>query len=282
MKCPHCGTNITETARSYLCPTCSLTIWKTIAGKKITYDIAKELFSKGKTPVMDGFISRKGKPFSSALVLEGKRITFKFPEQIETASQETNGAINIRVESSNSGTVMLKIDNPINQNSIINYGLVPSRMAECLGMITAISLIKHHSDGHHRKRLTLSINNLDFSRYLLKEHTPRDKQMRANLKYLWQSLKPFNGWEARYQPNKKPKLKGGPQSINYPYGIFPWLNLIPTTKDEEITVRLPNTPDLVAQFTASFNHATHMGNSTYSLPLASQQALHEWINAVKG
>lgn len=72
-KCPLCGRDIVEYPKSYSCSGyregCKMTIWKKIAGKKITAKQAQTLLLKGKTAVLKGFKSNAGKEFQAALAL---------------------------------------------------------------------------------------------------------------------------------------------------------------------------------------------------------------------
>ncbi len=76
-KCPVCGGEVTEGPKGYGCSNwrdahggCKFVIWKSIAQKQISRQIAKTLLEQGKTPVISGFISRKGKSFSASLKLQ--------------------------------------------------------------------------------------------------------------------------------------------------------------------------------------------------------------------
>jgi DNA topoisomerase-3 len=83
-RCPLCGKDVVEQKKSYSCSGwkegCSFTIWKEIAGKKVTPKQAQSLLEKGRTGVLQGFRSRAGKAFSAALVLKDGRVEFEFPE----------------------------------------------------------------------------------------------------------------------------------------------------------------------------------------------------------
>jgi DNA topoisomerase-3 len=75
-KCPQCGGNVTENPKSYGCDNwrdadggCRFVIWKEIARKPITPQMAAELLQKGQIGPLEGFVSRKGAPFSAALKL---------------------------------------------------------------------------------------------------------------------------------------------------------------------------------------------------------------------
>jgi len=80
--CPLCGSPVIEQTKSYSCSRwkdgCGLTIWKTIAGKKVSATNAKNLIRKGQTPVMKGFRSKAGKLFDAKLQLSDGKVGFKF------------------------------------------------------------------------------------------------------------------------------------------------------------------------------------------------------------
>jgi DNA topoisomerase-3 len=91
--CPRCGVEtgeiIKENSRAYGCTSwksreetgCGFVIWKRVAGRTLTPEIARQLIEEGKTrEVLSGFKSRAGKPFRARLVLtpEGK-VEFDFP-----------------------------------------------------------------------------------------------------------------------------------------------------------------------------------------------------------
>jgi DNA topoisomerase-3 len=91
--CPKCGAEtgeiIRENARAYGCtswksreePGCGFVIWKRVAGRTLTPEIARQLLEDGKTrEVLSGFRSRAGKPFRARLVLkEDGKVEFEFP-----------------------------------------------------------------------------------------------------------------------------------------------------------------------------------------------------------
>lgn len=82
-KCPLCGRDIVEYPKSYSCngyrEGCKLTIWKSIAGNKITVKHAQTLLQTGKTAVLKGFKSKAGKDFEAALALgQDGKINFEF------------------------------------------------------------------------------------------------------------------------------------------------------------------------------------------------------------
>jgi DNA topoisomerase-3 len=96
--CPRCGAQtgeiIRENSRAYGCtswksreePGCGYVIWKRVAGRTITPEIARQLIENGRTnDVLSGFRSKAGKPFRARLVLneEGK-VEFDFPARAQT------------------------------------------------------------------------------------------------------------------------------------------------------------------------------------------------------
>ena len=80
LKCPFCGTALTELQYSYLCqePGCGFKVSKVMCGKKITSRVLVELSKKGVTDVYD-FKNRDGKPFRAKLVLTNDRkVSYEF------------------------------------------------------------------------------------------------------------------------------------------------------------------------------------------------------------
>ena len=91
--CPRCGAEtgeiIKENARAYGCtswksreePGCGFVIWKRVAGRTLTPEIARQLLEERRTrEVLSGFRSRAGKPFRARLVLNDEdKIEFDFP-----------------------------------------------------------------------------------------------------------------------------------------------------------------------------------------------------------
>src|SRR5881398_1463276 len=96
--CPRCGAEtgeiIKENSKAYGCTSwksreetgCGFVIWKRVAGRTLTPEVARQLLEEGKTKeVLSGFRSRAGKPFRARLVLndEGK-VEFEFPARART------------------------------------------------------------------------------------------------------------------------------------------------------------------------------------------------------
>jgi DNA topoisomerase III len=91
--CPRCGAEtgeiIRENSRAYGCtswksreePGCGFVIWKRVAGRTITPELARQLLEDRKTKeVVSGFKSRAGKSFRARLVLNDEdKVEFDFP-----------------------------------------------------------------------------------------------------------------------------------------------------------------------------------------------------------
>ena len=97
--CPRCGAEtgeiIRENSRAFGCTSwksreetgCGFVIWKKVAGRSITPEIARQLLAQGRTnDVISGFRSRGGKHFRARLVLNAEgQIEFEFPARSQTA-----------------------------------------------------------------------------------------------------------------------------------------------------------------------------------------------------
>lgn len=88
--CPVCGRKMKESKKSWYCegynqkPKCSFTIWKEIAGKKISESAAKKLAAGKKTDLIKGFTGKSGKNFDAYLILQkdadgNYKTAFEFP-----------------------------------------------------------------------------------------------------------------------------------------------------------------------------------------------------------
>ncbi|MBV8066084.1 MAG: DNA topoisomerase 3 [Actinobacteria bacterium] len=104
--CPRCGAEtgeiIRENSRAYGCTSwknreetgCGFVIWKRVAGRTITPELARQLLEEGRTrEVLSGFRSRNNKPFRARLVLneEGK-VEFDFPVRTQPKEPEAEPA----------------------------------------------------------------------------------------------------------------------------------------------------------------------------------------------
>src|SRR6266487_4227546 len=96
--CPRCGAEtgeiIKENSKAYGCTSwksreevgCGFVIWKRVASRTLTPEIARQLIEERRTrEVLSGFRSRNGKPFRARLVLNDEdKIEFEFPARAQT------------------------------------------------------------------------------------------------------------------------------------------------------------------------------------------------------
>jgi DNA topoisomerase-3 len=96
--CPRCGAVtgeiIRENSKAYGCtswksreePGCGFVVWKRVASRTLTPEIARQLIEERRTrEVLSGFRSRGGKPFRARLVLNDEdKIEFEFPVRAQT------------------------------------------------------------------------------------------------------------------------------------------------------------------------------------------------------
>ncbi len=86
--CPICKEGqVIETPRSYICSRgaesgCHFALPRKVAGRTLSREEVAEYVKKGRTPVLEGFVSRRGRRFSAALVLgENGRHRWEFPSR---------------------------------------------------------------------------------------------------------------------------------------------------------------------------------------------------------
>ena len=60
---------------------------KMILGREIPKEQAQKLLTTGKTGLLEGFISKRGRPFSAYLKLEDEKVGFEFPEKNSSAME---------------------------------------------------------------------------------------------------------------------------------------------------------------------------------------------------
>jgi DNA topoisomerase-3 len=99
-ECPVCSGKIFETETSYICERsqadrkpCKFKLSKTILGREIPKEQAQKLLTTGKTDLLDGFISKRGRSFSAYLKLEDGKVGFEFPEKITFAGESKQANI---------------------------------------------------------------------------------------------------------------------------------------------------------------------------------------------
>ena len=80
-ECPLCGAEVRAGRVGWDCTACDFRLWGVVAKREVSERMARQLLVDGRTAVLKGFKSRKGKDFSAALKLdpEGK-VVFDFPE----------------------------------------------------------------------------------------------------------------------------------------------------------------------------------------------------------
>ena len=80
--CPACKAgNVHDTGNAYQCSNtgkCKFRMGKTICQREIPQEQLMKLIENGKTDLIPRFISKKGKPFSAYLKLEGDKVGFEF------------------------------------------------------------------------------------------------------------------------------------------------------------------------------------------------------------
>ncbi len=94
--CPLCKQGqVIETPQSYICSLgeskgCHFALARKLLGRTMTREETVTYITAGKTPFLDGFISRRGRPFKAALVLgDHGRHTWEFPSREETTKAKT-------------------------------------------------------------------------------------------------------------------------------------------------------------------------------------------------
>jgi DNA topoisomerase III len=99
--CPRCGAKtgeiIRENSKAYGCtswksreePGCGFVIWKRVASRTLTPEIARQLIEERRTrEVLSGFRSKGGKPFRARLVLNDEdKIEFEFPVRAQQTAE---------------------------------------------------------------------------------------------------------------------------------------------------------------------------------------------------
>lgn len=96
--CPNCGKNVVIFPKSFMCESgsegCGFTIWKTITGKEISLENAKQLLQNRKTDLIKGFKSKEGKSFNAYLVLNNdNKIGFEFIKYGNTETSNTTESV---------------------------------------------------------------------------------------------------------------------------------------------------------------------------------------------
>ena len=79
VKCPRCGNMVSFNSKGAWCRSCGLSVWNTVAGKRLTDAQVKTILQKGRSGLITGFKSKAGNSFDAFLVLgEDGKVTFEF------------------------------------------------------------------------------------------------------------------------------------------------------------------------------------------------------------
>lgn len=82
LKCPKCGEPMRFSEKSVWCPKCKYTVWREVCHKKLTDKQLATLITKGRTGSVSGFVSKAGKSFDAALVLQDDgKVKFEFDKK---------------------------------------------------------------------------------------------------------------------------------------------------------------------------------------------------------
>ncbi len=299
MKCRNCPTALREEPKAYRCPQCGLTIWKQTFGHVLTHGEVEELLTTGETKELT-LLSREKKPFKAKLAIHGNKVESIFSGSKSSSSITSSLAgtkidtntVRIRAESQQPGSVSLTIQTSQQRyTTMINFGLSSTRECECLALIAATDYIRFHFGDYSDKALLIELNSQEFTNYLLRETTPRDKGIRVLISYVHGKLSAFKSFNATYKPQKRMKLEGTNISKFYPKGLFPSLEKSFVVDGEDILVFLPANPAVYKQFFASFHKAQRLDiedeetdaeaeTINFSVPFTYQKALETWYETV--
>jgi len=94
--CPACKAgNVHDTGNAYQCSNvgkCKLRMGKSICQREIPSEQVIKIIETGKTDLLPRFISKKGKPFSAYLKLQGEKIVFEFEPRKPAAAKKKPAA----------------------------------------------------------------------------------------------------------------------------------------------------------------------------------------------
>ncbi len=82
--CPLCKKGeVVETSKAFGCSRyaegCALTLWKSLAGRKVDNDIIRQLLTEGRTGRIEGFVAKTGRSFAACLKLnQDGKVAFDF------------------------------------------------------------------------------------------------------------------------------------------------------------------------------------------------------------
>lgn len=91
LKCPKCGEEIGIFDKSAWCRNCKFTVWRTIAGKKLSEETMKKLIRDRQTGLISGFTGKSGKTIDAYLKMDSEgQISFEFPDKKPGAKETKN------------------------------------------------------------------------------------------------------------------------------------------------------------------------------------------------
>jgi DNA topoisomerase-3 len=90
--CPHCGGVVKENYKKFQCESCDFSLWRIVAGKQLEAHEVETLLTRRKVGPLNGFRSKKGRPFSAVLALSPDlALTFDFgPSETEPPLKQTD------------------------------------------------------------------------------------------------------------------------------------------------------------------------------------------------
>jgi DNA topoisomerase-3 len=90
--CPKCGGVVKENYKKFQCQSCDFALWRIVAGKQLEAHEVEALLTRKKVGPLNGFRSKKGRPFSAVLALSPEfALTFDFgPSEAQAPLKQTD------------------------------------------------------------------------------------------------------------------------------------------------------------------------------------------------
>src|SRR5207248_6011931 len=85
--CPKCGGVIKENYKKFQCQKCDFSLWKIVAGRQLEIPEVEELISKRAVGPLQGFRSKKGRPFAAII-----KMTEELKPEFDFGQEEKNAA----------------------------------------------------------------------------------------------------------------------------------------------------------------------------------------------
>lgn len=79
--CPKCGGTLAIQGVRHACGGCEFSLPSRLMGREMQKEELVSLIREGRTPLLNGFVSSKKKPFDAILVLRDGKLEFEFPER---------------------------------------------------------------------------------------------------------------------------------------------------------------------------------------------------------